>query len=296
MRRVIVLLGVMMAASGCQTVLRFSRPAPPEGDFSAVRTVSLTVVRAAGQQAENAVMNGLFRGEIPVPINAEELVRERFEARLAKLGYGVCPTAPCGDGVLTVTLTESGVGTELTSSGPVSNARLRVRVVLRTNDGREPYDWSFWDTQSGNPAMAPALVRQTADNVTNRFERTLTPGRAWAELPLEDGGELDMGVNMLLSSQWRGAIDYFNQLVAKQPENDGAWYDLGVAWEAEGDWGQALIAYQRAAALKRKGNYLDAVATAQRMAPALPQPLPTPVQPIPADPAAPAPTAPPSAP
>jgi hypothetical protein len=285
MFRTTLLLVVVLAASGCQTVLRFSHPAAAEGSFGNVRTMSVSISTAANH-TENAVVNGLFRGEIPVPINVEQLVKERIEGRLGALGYTVCPAAPCGDGAMDITVTESEVGTELTSSGPGSHSRITIRVVVRQADGQAPYDFNFWDRRTSGPEQAQAIVGRCADHIAERFEATLTPGRAWSELPLEEGGALDVGVNLLLSSQWRPAITHFTQLTQSQPEDDGAWYDLGVAWEAEGDWSQALLAYERAAALKRKRNYLDAVEAARDMAPPqqVPQPMPTLVKPIPLSP------------
>ncbi|MFT3713924.1 MAG: hypothetical protein QM817_40200 [Archangium sp.] len=282
-----LLLVLLVAASGCQTVLRFSRPAPPEGNFGNVRTMSVEVKTAVGRTVENSVVNSLLRGEIGVPIRVDDQMKTQFEQRLTTLGFAVCPTAPCGDGTLTVVLTQSEVGNDMTRYGPEAHSRIACDVTLLANDGTKPYDFNFWDRRTGSIGEGGSLVRTSVNNIGARFEATLRPGRQNAELPLEDGGELDVGVNLLLSSQWRGAIDFFTRLTQQQPDHDGAWYDLGVAWEVEGDWSQALAAYEQAAARNRKRNYLDAVETARRMAPAAPvapqtpQPMPTPVQPIP---------------
>jgi hypothetical protein len=283
MRRTFELLMAVMALSGCQTVLRFTRPAPPEGDFGGVRTLSVEVKTAVGQTVETAIVGGLMRGEVPVPIRVDTQLKARLEQRLAALGYTVCPAAPCGEGVMVVTLTQSEVGNDFTREGPRAHSRIACTMRLTQSNGQVPYDFNFWDRRSGSIGEAGSLVRTSVDTILNRFEGTLQPGRASAELPLEDGGSLDPGVNMLFSSNWRGAIEYFSALTQREPQNDGAWYDLGVAWEAEGDWAQALFAYEQAAALKRKRNYLDAVDTARAMAPAVPQPMPEPVKPIPAN-------------
>lgn len=274
-------LMVLMVFSGCQTVLRFSRPAPPEGDFGTVRTMSVEVKTAVGRTVENAVVNGLFRGEVPVPIRVDTQLKEKLEQRLTALGYVVCPAAPCGDGAMVVTLTQSEVGNDFTREGPRAHSRIACTMRLTQANGQTPYDFNFWDRRSGSIGEAGSLVRTSVDNIINRFEGTLQPGRAHAELPLEDGGSLGPGVNMLLSSNWRGAIQYFTEVTRGEPQNDGAWYDLGVAWEAEGDWSQALVAYEQAAALNRKNNYLAAVATARANAPPAPQPMTEPVKPIP---------------
>ena len=192
-------------------------------------------------------MQGIVLGEIPVPISAESVVRERLVARLQRLGYGVCPEAPCGEGAMKVTLTESEVATQLTSSGLRARSRIRINVKVRAADGSEPYDFDFWDNRSGSVAEAPLLVQGCADTIANRFERSLVPTQQTAKLPLEDGGELSPGVNLLLAGSWNAAARYFDDLTKRAPDLAGAWYDLGVAYEAQGFWPSALAAYEQAA-------------------------------------------------
>ncbi len=280
MKRLLFCLCAATVAVGCAPSLRLTRPTPPEANLGNIHTLSVTVSTDVGKSVENAVVKGLAFGELPVPVPVEGTVKERLEARLQSLGYTVCPAAPCGEGAMTVVLTESTVGTEFTSSGLRAHSRITARVKVKQLDGTEPYDFSFWDRRSGRVEEAPMLVQGCAESIANRFANTLLPGRQTSTLPLEDGGPLSMGVNMLLASNWTGAISYFAQLTRDQPDLDGAWYDLGVAWEAQGDWGQALSAYEQAASRKRSRTYLDAVASARSMVPvnAAPTPQPIPVQ------------------
>ena len=270
---------LLIVFSGCAPVLRYSRPTRPEGTFGNVRTLSVNGSTDVGQNVETSVMKGLLYGELPVPISADGVMKARLTARLTELGYVVCPQAPCGDGTMNVRLTEAAVGTEMTSSGLRSRSRIKARIVVKQNDGQEPFDWTFTDRRSGRVDEAPLLVRASADSIAGNMAATLLPGRAHAKMSLEDGGPLSQGVNMLLSSNWDGAISYFTQLTQQQPELAGAWYDLGIAWEVRGDWGQALAAYEQAAR-ERKAMYLDAVESARRMAPpqtSSPAPVPVPI-------------------
>lgn len=278
MIRVLLLASLM----GCAPALHFTRPTPPEASLGNVRTLSVNVSTDVGSTVENAVVKGLVMGEIPVPINVDAVMKERLSLRLQQLGYVVCPAAPCGEGEMNVRLTESAVGTEFTGNGLRSRSRITAKVKVKQHDGQEPYSFTFWDRRSGRVEEAPLLVRNSADAIAASFAATLLPGRQKSVLPLEDGGPLSEGVNMLLSSNWDGAISHFTQLTQQQPELSGAWYDLGVAWEARGDWSQALAAYEQAAARDRKRTYLDAVETARRMAPPVASaPVPVPI-PIPA--------------
>ena len=258
---------VLCLSAGCAPSLRFTRPTPPEASLGNVRTLWVSVSTNVARNVENAVVSGLLSGEIPVPVSVDGVMKERLSARLQELGYVVCPAAPCGDGEMMVRLTESAVGTEFTGNGLRSHSRITARVKVKQLDGQEPYDFTFWDRRSGRVDEAPALVRGSADSIAQSFAVTLLPGRQRAELTLEDGGPLSQGVNLLLSSNWDGAISYFTQLTLQQPDLGGAWYDLGVAWEARGDWSQALVAYEQAAQRSRKRMYLDAVESARRMAP-----------------------------
>ncbi len=257
----------VLAMTGCATTLRLQRPGPPEGTFGGVRTLSIST-STVNKDVGNAVLQGLMLGEVPIQVSAEKLVAERLAAKLQSLGYTVCPQGPCGDGAMTVLLTQSEVGTQLTSNGLRAHSRIRVTVKVRAADGTEPYDFDFWDNRSGPAEAAPILVEECATTIANRFERSLLPTQVTSRLPLEDGGQLSGGVNLLLSGSWRSATSYFEDLTRQQPDLDGAWYDLGVAYEAQGFWPQALRAYEQAATLRRSSAYLDAVETARAMVPA----------------------------
>lgn len=272
--RAFVFLGCAVLTVGCAPVLKLTRPTAAEASLGNVRTLSVAVATDMSRAVESSVVNGLLRGEIPIPVPVHAVVKERLASRLEQLGYALCPAAPCGDGAMAVLLTESQVNTEFTQNGPRTRVRINARVKVTQNDGAIAYDFSFWDTKTGSPENAGRLVGYAADGIANRFVATLSPGTERTELPLEDGGLLTTGVNMLFSSNWDGAVAYFTDLTQKQPELDGAWYDLGVAWEAKGDWTQALGAYEQAAARARKKTYLDAVANARRVAPPAVQPIP----------------------
>lgn len=271
--RSLLLLSVLVT-TGCAPILKVRIPTAAEADLGNVRSLSLAVNTDMSRSVERSIVSGITRGAVPIPVPVHSVVKERLARALEQLGYQVCAAAPCGDGAMNVELVESDVNTEFTQNGPRVRAHVKARVKVTQNDGVLAYDFSFWDTRSGSAERAGQLVGLVADNIANRFVATLTPGTQRVEYPLEDGGPLSTGVNMLLSSNWDGAIAYFTDLTRAQPELDGAWYDLGGAWEVKGDWTQALGAYEQAAARARKRTYLDAVANARRVAPAPVQPIP----------------------
>jgi len=282
LNRLLVAAAAVAAASACTPALHLTRPAPPEASLGNVRTLSVDVATQMDAATSNAVARGLLSGELPMPVPFTQIVKDKLSRRLAALGYAVCPAAPCGDGAMDVKLLESTVGTLLQSNGVVrTTVRLRAQIKVKQNDGTETYDYSFWSNPSGNAVVATQLVDQAAENIAARFQSTLMPGREHSTLPLADGGPLEPGVNMLLANNWDSAIGFFTDLTQKQPGLGGAWYDLGVAYEAKGDWGNALNAYEQAASKERKQMYIDAVGSARQRAPqqaAAPVPQPIPAQ------------------
>lgn len=263
------LLGATAAAAvlaGCGPSLRLTRPTPARGDLGGARTFALAVTTDMQRAAETSVLTGILKGEVPLPVPVHEVLRSTLTSRLQSMGFTLCPAAPCGDGTLTARLSESSVNTELVKGGLLTHVRLKADVALAKADGTTPYDFNFRVKRNGPPERAPALVVEACEAIAEMFEETLRPGSLTVTLPLEDGGPLSVGVNMLLSGNTTGAIDSFGRLTQEQPHLAGAWYDLGVAYEVRGEWGPALVAYEQAAARERKQHYLDAARDARRNA------------------------------
>ncbi len=267
-------LFIAALALGCAPTLRYNRQLPPRASLEPLRSLSLDARSDMKNVAQQAVMGGLLRGEIPIPVPTHPAVAIALRARLQQLGFTVCTPAPCGDGAMTVELLESEVNGRMTDSGAMARVRLKARVLVTPTQGEPVYDWDFSATRNGRQGDAGQLVASAAEGIADTFASTLLPGREQVRLQLEDGGALSPGVNMLLSSNWDGAVAYFSQLTREQPELDGAWYDLGVACEGKGDWVGALGAYEQASARSRKSHYLSAVRAARARQPPPPQLIP----------------------
>lgn len=269
------------ALAGCAPTLQLTRPALPEASLVPLRALSVDVTTKMGKAVETSVLTGLVLGEIPVPVPMHAALRTALVETLEGLGFQVCPAAPCGEGALTAVLTESAVSTQFTRSGPEAHARITARIQARHQDGRKLYDFTFWARRSGSPQEAGALVKGCADGIAARMRATLLPRTETVSLPLEDGGPLGPGVELLLAHDLNGALAFFGDLTRRQPDLAGAWYDLGVAWEAAGDWAQALAAYEQAVARQRKSAYVDALEALRLRLPPPPPPQAAPPAPPP---------------
>ena len=249
MRHVAVLcLGLV---AGCATSRIPITRAGPEGSFGSVHTLAVESSTATTQVVDHSVMSGVFYRSVPVPITVHPLVEERVRMRLQRLGYQLCAPAPCGDGVMRITLEESQVNQHYGPNGASATARVLAHLEVFTNAGANPYGFRFTRTQTGGVMDGPRLVALVAEEVADGLEQTLTPSfqRLW--YVVDDGGVLRPGVSMLMASDFDGAVRYFQGIVARTPGVAGAWFDLGTAWEAKSNWVEAAKAYEQAALLKR---------------------------------------------
>ena len=256
MRHVVLLcLGL---ASGCATTNIPVIKTAPEGDFGPVRTLAVDSSTATAQVIDHAVVSGVFRRSVPVPITVHPYVEERVRARLQKLGFQLCAPAPCGDGIMHITLEESQVNQHWGPDGASATARVVAHLQVVTNAGANPYGFRFTRTETGPVNDGQRLVALVAEEVADGLEQTLTPTNQRLWYTVDDGGVLGLGVNMLAANDFDGAARYFQSVVARTPNLAGAWFDLGVAWEAKNNWIEAAKAYEQAALLKRDHRYMRA--------------------------------------
>ncbi len=91
----------------------------------------------------------------------------------------------------------------------------------------------------------------------NDFVRALAPHQetAYAEFA-GGGGEVDKGTLFAKNGLWDKAQQVWQQVVEKDPGNHAAWYNLGLALEAQGAYLEAQEAYDRAVSLNSKKLYI----------------------------------------
>ena len=92
MRHVVLLcLGL---ASGCATSNIPIIKTAPEGNFGPVRTLAVDSSTAMVQVVDHAVVSGVFRRSVPVPITVHPYVEQRVRVRLQKLGFQLVADQP----------------------------------------------------------------------------------------------------------------------------------------------------------------------------------------------------------
>jgi hypothetical protein len=271
------ILGLWLLASACSPALTMRRLSPPKAVLGTAHTVHVHVTPAPSD---------VVPGETE---RVSEAIRRKFSERLTAAGYAVCPQLPCGDGVLEVVLDDVAFDGKTPSAPPApkvsemtalmdlhgfrfsSNSapgqdgvRLVVRVTL-TQAGVQVGVPSISTQLVNRQASVNDMLKEAEDAVVSRFGDELGRQTPLVEVPLEGGGPLNRGVEMLHAANWAGAVTYFTELTRTQPELDGAWYDLGFAHEAQNEWAAALEAYRQAAQRAKKPHYTSAVSVAERL-------------------------------
>jgi tetratricopeptide (TPR) repeat protein len=275
------LLVCLVAMSGCGPALTIRRLAAP--------TTAL-----AASKIELKIINHGSDNVAGTDERVTDAMVKSASQHLELAGYTVCSPSPCGDGVLELTITESSfvlqaqqespqaaamkaqleatmaaygfssAGAVWTSSNDIVKAKLDLVAQLTLPGGKVTFKRDA-HRQLDDRGKAPSTVmKESLEVVSKELFEPLRRNTPLAQVPLEGGGPLNRGVELLHEKKFVEAASYFAELSKSQPELDGAFYDLGFALEAQSAWEPALAAYREAAQrAPGKAHYAKAVSAAE---------------------------------
>lgn len=236
-------VALALALTGCAgSVLRTTRTDPPKVPFT-WQTVAVDVT------------------DDPL----KDTVRRVVERALTEDGLQVvacAPNAQCAAQLwLRVALTKSTVSPWLRdiprNALELARAPTDVEAISELKvegyvGNESKFSRSLWGRARGNLLDRPRehFVELSMSRAVNAFIRDLHPRTVTISSELETGGALDDGCEKALTGDLAGAEASFRAVLAKEPQNAAAWYDLGVVLEVKGGVEQeALNAYEEAAKL-----------------------------------------------
>jgi len=97
------------------------------------------------------------------------------------------------------------------------------------------------------------------------FARIIAPHRVTVHRIIESGeGPIEVGKNFAKRGLWKEAEEAWAEAARAEPANATAYYNLGLAYEVQGKLDEAEASYKKAASLKQKSLYLEALANCRR--------------------------------
>lgn len=129
-------------------------------------------------------------------------------------------------------------------------------------------------TTSADDKLPPDPDRDEAINeavnaTVNTFVKMIAPYRDYVRIifaPLDKNiPELEMGVNFAKVGRWSDAIEQFKIAIQKNPTHDGAWYNLGLAYEYSYMFKEAEDAFNEANKIKPCEKCLQEINNIRRL-------------------------------
>ena len=102
------------------------------------------------------------------------------------------------------------------------------------------------------------LLSELTDKLTQIFVNQMTPHEVTEYVKLRSSKQCKAGVKLAREGKWIEAIAEFENVVASDPSNDVAFFNLGAAHEYSKDYEKAREYYRSAMAIRNKPEYNEA--------------------------------------
>ena len=110
------------------------------------------------------------------------------------------------------------------------------------------------------------ILTDLSQSICKKFARMVAPYTVKEKRVIEPGkGAIDEGRKFAMSGLWPEAKEKWEKAIKKMPKVPAGYYNLGLAYEMEGDLDRAEAAYKKAVGLKSKKLYLDALARVRQI-------------------------------
>lgn len=116
--------------------------------------------------------------------------------------------------------------------------------------------------RSGETSLPPAneILGNLGLRCVDEFVQMLAPHQVTVQTQFAKGSkEVNNGIEFAQNGLWDKAQAVWEEVLQKDPQNDAAWYNLGLAAEAQGYYLEAQDAYDQAVALKPKKLYMESL-------------------------------------
>lgn len=234
----------------------------------------LCIVLGACQSGKQVLVEVMYPPKASIPAKVKEIEVEEFlgSVECAKLFKPKLITKVTEGGVYTIavtglsepeeTLTIKGMVTTCSPSQGSGTLNTEVSGWYMGNQVHQ----AVVVENTTRPGASPNEVRDVlVDRVTVRMGKDLLPTKrkeVRTFLPIDGDG--DSGVTAASGGNWKLAIETFGKQLKDKPGEHRAWYNRGVAYEANAQFELAVKDLQKAIELKRKALYVEELARADK--------------------------------
>ena len=138
-------------------------------------------------------------------------------------------------------------------------------TVLATKVEQENYKKeAVGDEEIAALPLQEEILNQLTDTVIQRLMTRIVPHEVTETRELEFGSCVGAGNKAAQVGDWHTAIELYRPCTQKRDEAPAAYYNMGVAYEAGGDYVKAIAMYKKAVALRPCAKFSEALVRARK--------------------------------
>ena len=139
--------------------------------------------------------------------------------------------------------------------------RVETGELLAVHSDSKSYD-SGKIIEGSSQSLPPKgqILGDLSRSICTKFANMISIHEATQQLFVEPGkGPIDLGRKYAENGLWPEARETWKQAVQEMPNEPSLYYNLGVAFEIDGQYDEAEVMYKKAMSLKQKQRYMQAI-------------------------------------
>jgi tetratricopeptide (TPR) repeat protein len=112
--------------------------------------------------------------------------------------------------------------------------------------------------------LPQSVAEQLVSDVAGEVARELVHSTTLEDLVFDDGAPFKLGIKQATEGRLGDARRTFEELIANNPRTAGAYFNLALVLEAQGEFVAARSNYEKATSLTSKAEYEQGLAAFQR--------------------------------
>ena len=141
------------------------------------------------------------------------------------------------------------------------------KVLAAKSISKEAKDSERENNQWPQDPDKDAIISSAVNSVINTFMKMIAPYTVYVNVKFEKSKlpESEAGINFAKQGQWEDALAQFKSAKDKNPTDPCVWFNLGLAYEYNFMFRQAIEAFKEANKIKPCGKYVAEISNVKRL-------------------------------